>query len=128
VAVRSSLRGGREFLPTEFYTWLRAVVRTIACCVLSLSCCSDAWADMGPLAIVPVVGALLLQIVLAVILIAPSRTRGVRRRRVVVFCLMLGIPWLGTLMTPADSFYHFVPLLIAMLVIFGLMFYRDARQ
>ena len=127
MAVHFSFRG-RELLPTELYTWLCATARTIACCVLGLSSASDAWADMGPLAIVPVVGALLLQIVLAAILIAPSRTRGVRRRRVVIFCLVLGIPWLGTLMTPADSLYHFVPLLIAILVIFGLMFYRDARQ
>jgi hypothetical protein len=126
VAAHFSSRG-RELLPTGLYMRLGATVRVVACCALGLSCSSNAWADMGPFTIVPVVGALLLQIVLAVILIAPSRTRGVRRRRVVIFCLMLGIPWLGTLMTPADSLYHFVPLLIATFVIFGLMFYRDAR-
>lgn len=100
----------------------------IACCVLGVSYSSDAWADMGPLASVAVAGALFLQIVLAVVLVAPSRTRGVRGRRVLVFCLTVSIPWLFTLMTPADSLYHFVPLLIAILVIFGFMFYQDAQR
>jgi hypothetical protein len=89
---------------------------------------SDARADIGPLAAVPVVGAACIQLLLAVILIVPRRMKGARRPALLWFFGILVIPWIFTLMTTTDSLRHFVPLLIAIIAAFAFMYWRAARR
>ncbi len=94
---------------------------------LCASITSNASADIGPLAVVPVAAAAFVQLVFALILIAPSRMTGARKQAFLVFFAVLAIPWIATLTTTADSLYHFVPLSVAILVAFAFMYWRAAR-
>lgn len=100
---------------------------TAASCVLFAGITSNASADVGPVAIVAVAVAAIFQLLLALILIAPSRMAGARRKVFMVFFGILAIPWIATLMTTADSLYHFMPLSVAMLVAFAVMYWRAGR-
>jgi hypothetical protein len=107
---------------------LARIAPRIGCCVLCSLVASDALADMGPLVLVPVVSAALLQLVFGLVLIAPQRERGARKSTFGTFIGLLAIPWIGTLVTPTDSLYHFVPLFISIVAAFVVLYWRSARQ
>jgi hypothetical protein len=100
----------------------------VASCVLCVFITSNASADIGPLAVFPVAAAACIQLLLALVLIAPSRMTGARKQAFLIFFGILAIPWIATLTTTADSLYHFVPLSIAILAAFAAMYWRVARQ
>lgn len=104
------------------------VVSKIVCCAAYTLVVSDAWADMGPLVVVPIVGAILLQILLGAFLIIPARERGTRKKTFLIFTAVLAAPWIGTLATPADSLYHFVPLLVSIVAASIIFYWRRAIQ
>jgi hypothetical protein len=101
---------------------------TVASSVLCILMTSNASADIGPVAVVAVAAAACIQLLLAFVLVAPSRMAGARRQVSLVFFGILAIPWFATLTTTADSLYHFIPLSVAILAAFVVMYWRAARQ
>ena len=79
-------------------------------------------ADMGPMIVVPIGVAILIQLTLLIVLISPARMRDRRVATSAVFTGILLIPWLIFMSISVNEYADFLPLFLSIFATFAVLY------